>query len=177
MNLLALDLSLTSTGWAAKHTDHRVASGTFCPNTLGVERLAAFDGWLGRMLDIWTPDLVVLEGYSFASQNSRAHSIGELGGVVKLQLHRRRQRFVECPPAVRAKLATGKGNAGKEQVLVEAVRRLGYDGHSNDEADALWLLHAALVRYGSAAAVVLPKAHREALASIEWPVEPLARAS
>lgn len=176
MNLLAFDLSLTSTGWAAKHEAHPVALGTFCPNTIGVERLAVIADWVGRMLGAWRPDLVVIEGYSFASRDSRAHALGELGGVVRLVFHQRGQPFVVLAPKVRAKLATGKGNAAKEQVLVEAVRRLGYAGHSNDEADALWLLQAALVRYGSPHAAVLPKTHRDAIAGVEWPAA-LARAS
>lgn len=178
MNLLALDLSLTSTGWAAQHGAPPVASGTFNPKGTGAPRLHSVVVWLGTLLKVWTPDLVVLEGYSFASPN-RAHHIGELGGVVRLQLFQRGFPFVELAPKVRAKLATGKGNAGKDQVLVEAVRRLGYRGHSNDEADALWLLQAALIVYAQPGAVELPRDHRAALGGVDFPFAGalLARAS
>ena len=73
------------------------------------------------------------------------------------------------PPSCRAKLATGKGNASKDAVLVAAVRRLAYDGHLHDEADALWLLQAALHHYGLPGAVDLPKGHLQALDKLRWP--------
>lgn len=177
MNLLALDLSLTSTGWAAKHGADPVASGTYCPRTRGVERLEDGFRWTGQQVSIWRPDLVVIEGYSFASQTAHARAAGEFGGVVRLRLHQAGVRYVELAPKTRAKLATGKGNAGKEQVLAEAIRRLGYAGHSNDEADALWLLHAALIAYRLQGAARLPMDHTAALEKVEWPDVPLARAS
>lgn len=176
MNLLALDLSLTSTGWAANDGNARSKSGTVSFPGRGVARLAAATEWVDSMLSGWEPRLVVIEGYAFGRPQQASH-IGELGGVVRLHLYRQRVPFVELPPACRAKLATGKGNAGKEQVLVEAVRRLGYQGHSNDEADALWLLQAALITYRQGGAVQLPQAHLDALKKIEWPAAPLARAS
>lgn len=174
MNLLALDLSLTSTGWAATDGRGSVASGTFSPKGKGAGRLQVAVSWLDEWLDNWEPQVTILEGYAFRAHG--AHYAGELGGVIRLRLHQRCKIVVELPPACRAKLATGKGNAGKEQVLVEAVKRLGYDGHSNDEADARWLLQAALIRYRLPGAVTLPQAHLDALTKIEWPPAPLARA-
>ena len=41
------------------------------------------------------------------------------------------------------KLATGKGNAGKPDVIKAAQVRLGYVGSDDNESDALWLLHLA----------------------------------
>lgn len=172
MNVLALDLSLTSTGWAVKHGTDRPTWGTFAPKATGVVRLAAFAAWLDTITTLYRPDLVVLEGYSFGSRNSRAHALGELGGVVRLRLHQRGIPFVELAPKVRAKLATGKGNAGKDEVLAAAIRRLAYDGHSNDEADARWLLEAALQAYLMPGAVKLPASHGFALLGVDWPQTP-----
>lgn len=172
MNLLALDLSLTSTGWAARHpADQTEASGTFTPKGTGAPRLHSAHVWLDRLCDVWRPDLVIVEGYSFASPN-RAHQLGELGGIVRLRLYQRGFAFVELAPKVRAKLAAGKGNAAKELVLVEAVKRLGYEGASHDEADARWLLQAALIRYGLPGAVRLPASHLAALDGVDWPELP-----
>ena len=58
--------------------------------------------------------------------------------------------------------ATGKGGAGKPQVLAEAIRRLDYQGHNHNEADALWLadMGARLHGYDRPA---LPAAHLKAL--------------
>jgi len=113
-------------------------------------------------------DLVVIEGYAFARAN-RAHQIGELGGVLRVAFAEAGVPLVEVAPMARAKYATGKGNAKKEAVLVEAVKRLGYEGSSNDEADALWLLYMALDHYGLPGAVEMPKVNREALVKPSWP--------
>lgn len=173
MNLLALDLSLTSTGWAAKFEAQSVASGTFCPKAQGVQRLQEGARWIETLVGVYRPSLILLEGYSFGSgvrgSATRAHSTGEFGGVIRLRIYQLGIPMVEIAPAVRAKFAAGKGNAGKDQVLVEAVKRLGYQGHSKDEADALWLLQAGLIRYGQPGAIRPPQAHLAALDSVEWP--------
>jgi len=45
------------------------------------------------------------------------------------------------------KFATGKGNAGKPQMISAAQTKLGYPGEDDNEADALWLLEFAKDRY------------------------------
>lgn len=175
MRIAALDLSLTCTG-VAKYTptedgsDHAIAVATLEPPAsegTGIERLF----WHLRHVLAWTDgcDLTVIEGYSYGSKNTRAHATGELGGVVKLGLWTRQRTFVVVPPAIRAKVATGKGNAGKDAVLVEAVKRLGYEGSSKDEADARWLLEAALQFYGLPGRAELPKTHTTKLADGVFP--------
>jgi Holliday junction resolvasome RuvABC endonuclease subunit len=121
-----------------------------------------------RLLERFRPQVVVVEGYSFASPN-RAHELGEVGGVVRLYLHDQRVPWFEASPSTRMKVATGKGQASKGAVLAEAVRRLQYQGHSEDEADALWLLELIRQRYQLTGAAKLPASHVEALARITWP--------
>ena len=164
MNVLALDLSLTALGWARNAP---VRSGVWKPPGRGVERLASVLDWLDGVLE--GVEIVAVEGYSFGSQGRATVSLGELGGVVRLHLHQRGLPFVEIPPSCRAKLATGKGNAGKDEVLAAAIRRLGYDGHDHNAADALWLLQAVLIHYGLPGAVDLPQSHLDALQKIQWP--------
>lgn len=177
MNILALDLSLTSTGWAAHYPGTPgewlpwSASGTLDPGSRrGYDRL----DWIrGAVLELAArgpgADLVVIEGYAFGSpRQSYSREIAELGGIIRMALRDLGYRWVDVPPASLKKYAAGKGNAGKELVLVEAVKRLGYGGSSNDEADALWLLEMALDHYGLTEPRV-PKAQREALAKVEWP--------
>ncbi len=166
MLILALDPSLNSTGWALSGG----ALGTIQSGERGMVRLHRILQEVEALV-IGEPgvDLVVMEGYSYASRGSAIVSIGELGGVLRYHLWRWGMPTVEISPAARAKYATGKGNARKEQVLVEAVKRLGYTGHSTDEADAAWLLAMALDHYGLPGAVVMPAAHREALRKVAWP--------
>jgi crossover junction endodeoxyribonuclease RuvC len=162
VKIAALDLSLTSTGVAL--TDGDVC--TLKAKRVGMERL----DWLER--EIWfcvaDADIVILEGYSFGSTGRAVFQIGELGGVIRFKLWREGIPFVEVPPTVLKKLATGKGNASKDEVFAAAIRRLNYQGNSNDEADAMWLRYAGLIHYGQTD-LTLPTNHLEALVKVEWP--------
>jgi len=166
MNVLALDLALGKTGFATQS-----GSGVFSPpssHNRGVQRLQWIRDRVMQFVFQGAIDLVVIEGYAYARAN-QAHQIGELGGVVRLELTEQRMPWIEIPPSTLKKLATGKGNAVKELVLVEAVKRLGYDGCDNNTSDALWLLQAALQGYGLPGAVELPKTHLAALDKVKWP--------
>lgn len=184
-SVLALDLSLTSTG-VARSMATAYATQRIRPTGRGTARLADIrdqvlalaqggdDPLLGGRYR--AVDLVVLEGYAYAGH--QAHQLGELGGVIRVALHDAGIPWVAVPPATVKKLATGAGNAKKEQVLLAAVRRLGYTGDSNDEADALWLLEAARQYYLMAGRERLPQAHLAGLGGkTEWPRLPLGLAA
>lgn len=162
MRVAGLDLSLTSTGLATADAIRTLATklrGT--PRLLWI-REAVLDE-LGRC------DLVVLEGYSFGSKGSAIFQTGELGGVIRLALYERGIRYVEVSPQTMKIYATGKGNVGgKDQVLVQAVKRSGIEFESNDACDAWWLRQMALAHYGLPH-VDVPTAHLRALEKIEWP--------
>lgn len=164
---LALDLSLTASGWARGES-----AGVLSPpsqSLIGPRRLA----WIrDQVLELaHGVDLIAIEGYALGSARgaSRSHATGELGGVVRLAIWEASIPFVVVPPASLKKYATGKGNSGKPEVLAAAIRRLGYLGHDDNEADALWLLQMARARYGLPGAIVVPAGHRAALEAIDWP--------
>lgn len=177
MKVLALDLSLTATGWARNLTGAPPALPTFTiecgvirPRTKGAARLQEVLDGVAKLSE--RVELAVLEGYAYHSPKfgaSQAHSLGELGGVIRLFLFQKKIPYVELAPSVVKKLATGSGAADKGAVLVEAVKRLKYNGHDNNEADAHWLLQAALVHHGLPGAASLPQAHLDALKKVEWP--------
>jgi crossover junction endodeoxyribonuclease RuvC len=164
MRILALDLSLSRTGWATSD-----GSGVFVPpkGWVGMVRL----GWIRNdvIAAASKTDLVVLEGYSYASKGRAIISIAELGGVIRFALFLANIPFVAIPPSVLKKYATGHGNAPKAEVLVAAVKRLGYEGSDDNVADALWLLQLALDGYGIGSSPV-PKAQRDVAAKIVWPI-------
>jgi len=168
VNTITFDLALTSSGWA-RWRDKRLSYGTIQGKGSGMARVH------GILLDVQRlvegADLVVLEGYSFASRGRAIVSLGEWGGTVRHWLHAGGLRWVEIPPACRCRYATGKGNASKEAVLAAAIRRLSYEGHSHDEADALWLLHMTLDATGTPL-VKVPETHRTALAKIDLKYQP-----
>lgn len=165
--VVGLDLSLTCTGWA----DGRQNYGTIQTELRGMERIRHVWKAVRRVVDdpfLPRPRLVMIEGYSFASKNSHAHGAGELGGVIRFWLHVEGIPYIEIPPSTLKMFATGSGNAGKGLVLVDAVKRLGYSGSSDDEADALWLRELGLYLVGDER-LGLPKTHTRALAKVKLP--------
>jgi Holliday junction resolvasome RuvABC endonuclease subunit len=167
--ILALDLSLTATGWACGSI-----SGVLKANDArAVNRLCLIrNAVLRRVRNEHTEpiDLVVLEGYAFGRLN-QAHQLGELGGVVRGAHHEAGVPVAIVPPSSVKLFATGKGNAPKDQMLAEAVRVLGYQGHDHNEADARWLWTMAQAHYRG----IRPSTQkqRDALAKITWPaIEP-----
>jgi crossover junction endodeoxyribonuclease RuvC len=167
-SFLAVDMSLTSSGWA--HSDG--TSGVIVPPShasRGIDRVR----WIrGQVLERSAgAAIVALEGYSFMSKGNAVVSLGELGGAVRCALRDAGIVYVDIPPSCRAMFATGKGNAGKPEVLAAAIRRLNYEGHDHNVADVLWLLRMATMRYTSddLLSALTPK-QQQALASVAWPV-------
>jgi crossover junction endodeoxyribonuclease RuvC len=163
--IAGIDLSLRSTGLACGG-DQTTVSSSF----MGVERLIDVSKKVITYLEDWYLPAVVIEGYSFASRNSQAHSIGELGGVVRVALHKLGIPFVEVPPTVRAKFATGKGNAGKSEVVSSVSARTGivWSGKGADDmCDAFVLEEMGLAALG-VPRFEWPKENLKVLEKIDW---------
>lgn len=167
--VVALDPSLTATGVCDSRTPGR-------PHTLEppakLSRMARLR-WIQQEVKRVTADawLVVVEDYAHAAK-FQAHYLGELGGVIRLTLHCMGTPYVDVNPSVRAKLATGAGNASKDEVFAAAFKRLNYAGHSKDEADARWLLEAALQHYKLPGRAQLPEKNLEPLTGKSRPSWP-----
>jgi hypothetical protein len=151
MRIVGVDLSLTATGIACE-----CGTSVVKPARRGMERLADIRASVlaharGFCVDPEDfhpvlPVLVVLEGYGFHSMKGVV--LGELGGVVRLALWENGFPFVDVPPAVLKKFATGKGNVGKDAMLAAAIRRFGFDGSDNNEVDAHLLRCMGIAHYG-----------------------------
>lgn len=162
-DVLGLDLSLTATGWATAD-----GHGIITSRGRGIERCREIAYLVIEEVSAVGATLVAVEGYAFSARNSQAHALGELGGIVRDRLLSYGVPWVDVPPAVVKKWATGKGNAPKGLVLVEAVKRLGYTGSDHNVADALWLREVGLALLG-ASHVEVPKVHMAALAKLRLP--------
>lgn len=139
-NIIALDLSLTATGvcWGMNSV------GVWKPKVRGHERLAQIMGELHSALYASDADVVFIEGFSFGSKGSSLYEIGGLGYIVRHELWRGGLPYVEVPPSVLKKYATGKGTARKEEMLEAAIRRFKYAGPADNNAvDAYLLWHLA----------------------------------
>jgi Holliday junction resolvasome RuvABC endonuclease subunit len=135
--LMGIDLSLTSTGISVQEQTFSIR-----PKFKGLERLIEISDKICEIANLFLPVGIVIEGYSFASKFTRAHAIGELGGVVKVALRRNGYALIEVPPACRAKFATGRGNAPKVEVLLaaESISGKHFSGASADDAADAWVL-------------------------------------
>jgi crossover junction endodeoxyribonuclease RuvC len=150
--VLGVDPSMTATGLAT-----RDEAGTFetKPDAWRGRDLARLQYIAGAVLDAAKgADLVVMEGLAFASKSGKAGDRAGLHWLIRDRLDGLGVPVAIVPPTSRAKYATGKGNAGKDAVLIEVVRRLPVQVANNNEADAVVLLAMGLDHLGEPLAVM-----------------------
>lgn len=165
MTPIGADLSLTSTGYSGFGE-----SGTIASKNKGVERLDDISSALLELADRSPGDpIFIIEGYSFSSRNSQAHSIGELGGVVRYRLWKAGFSFIDIPPTCRAKFATGRGNASKNEVMSSVSARTGivFSGKGADDVCDAWILEEIGLYLLGKSRFDWPASHVEALAKLD----------
>lgn len=165
IRVLGLDLSLTSTGYC-----HNGDAGFISTSDVGPVRLRKIAREVENIVIGNQINIVAIEGYSFASRHSHAHSIGELGGVVKVSLLNFDIPFIEIPPTCRAKFATGKGNAGKAEVIssISAITGIVWKGgHADDLCDA-WVLEEMVLTKIGQGKYVWPPISLSSFDKIDW---------
>lgn len=161
VNLTALDLSLTASGFAKSDG----TSGVIETDKLrGMQRIAYI---LDRVDELTAgADLTIVEGYSFGSKGRAVFDIAEMGGVVRFTLYEWKRPYVEVAPSSLKMFATGKGNAKKIEVFGAAVRKLGLAEDDDNLADARWLLEMATAHYDGRKVTQL---QAKALGGVRWP--------
>lgn len=114
--------------------------------------------------------LAVIEGPSFGQgRQSGTHARAGLWWLIVDGLASADIAIAVVPPATRAMYATGKGNAGKDEVLAAVVKRYpAWDVTGNDIADAV-VLAAIGARLLGHPVDDLPKSHLRALAKVTLP--------
>lgn len=183
--IVGIDPSLTSTGVAVIDTsdvlDVHTATITSAPSGPSpLERLTRISGLVdgviaaaGPALDINTtaPRRVVIEAPAYSSRSGSQHDRSGLWWVLVDFARASGALLLEVPPTTRAKYAAGRGNAGKDEVLLAVERRYPHVGIAgNDQADAL-----ALAAIGARLAGCPiephdpPKSHLDALSRLDVP--------
>lgn len=154
--VVGLDPSLTGFGVCEYAVGRAHATQRWAPKGMtDIERLAHFYERVHALL-VWSkPRAVAIEGYAFdaGKGKSRAHSLGELGGVVRLALRNysvvqhHPPKVLVVPPTVLKKFVTDNGNAPKELMLLKTYKVWGAEFTNSDECDAYGLsrLAAAIV--------------------------------
>jgi Holliday junction resolvasome RuvABC endonuclease subunit len=168
MNILGLDPSLTSTGICAGD-NHGVA---YQSREEDAARLVDIRDYVLRMCLENDVKCVIMEGYSYGSR-TRAHALGELGGVLKVAFNEAWIPYVLVPPTSRAKFATGRGNAGKAEVIsaVSFKTNRSWSGKGIEDRIDAWVLHEMGLEYLGQSQYEWPAENRKALDGINW--EPL----
>ena len=165
MRMMGLDLSLTSTGYSIDRE-----TGIISTKTKGPERLSIISNKIIDLIAIKLVDIVIVESYSFASRNSQAHSIGELGGAVRMRLWECGVPYIDIPPTCRAKFATGKGNASKNEVIssISAKTNIVWSGPGADDRCDAWILEQMGLAYIGKSHYDWPEDNLSSLKKINW---------
>ena len=144
MRLLAIDPSLTSTGYAYTLGVGAI-TGTIEPKKLvGARRLCDIRDEIDGMMEEIEPALVVMEKLIGGPNRETTIHQAELIGVLKVLFHEKGKRILLVPPSTLKLFATGKGNADKDEMRVAAGKERGKFFQSHDEADAFHLLQMGI---------------------------------
>lgn len=143
MNILALDLG-TKTGWALL-SDMQITSGTidFKPRRFegGGMRFLRFKQWLTELKNATGDiDAVYFEEVRRHLGVDAAHIYGGLMATLTAWCEHHGIAYQGVPVGTIKKSATGKGNAGKDE-MIAAMKKAGHNPGDDNEADALALLY------------------------------------
>ncbi len=145
--ILALDLG-TTTGWALRGSCDPITHGfvTFRPQRFegGGMRFLRFKRWLTEIkATAGEVHAVYFEEVRRHAGVDAAHVYGGLMATLTTWCEHHNIPYQGVPVGTIKKHATGKGNAGKDDVIA-AIRARGHSVTDDNEADALALLHWAL---------------------------------
>lgn len=174
MRVIGLDLSLTATGVAiiddGRVEVHTIRSSAKADASIA-ERVKRLDRIRWEVDGLLTaPTLVVIEGPSFGQSRQGGEHLR--AGLWWRIASARPTITAEVPPATLKKYLTGRGNAGKDEVLLAVARRFpDVDVRDNNMADALGLAAMGARHLGSPLEAALPQANLAAMAAVRWPEE------
>jgi len=162
---IGVDYSTTSCGIAIVDGDHW-QSFTLRSKPKGdtlsayYERIQDLAHDVVAAIDLRLGDVIAIEGIAFAGRGSsvdRLHYAWHRTAEVLTRLQNAELVIVTTNQV--KQLATGKGNAQKDEVLLATERRLPQTRvRNNDEADAVWIAVGASILAGSPV-IDLPAAH------------------
>jgi len=148
--ILALDLG-TTTGWALRGSDGHITSGSesFRPQRFegGGMRFLRFKRWLTELKAVTSGiDALHFEEVRRHVSTDAAHAYGGFLATLTAWCEHHQIPYLGVPVGTIKKDATGRGNAGKDEV-VAAIRARGHAPSDDNEADALALLHWAIAQH------------------------------
>lgn len=146
MNILAIDLG-TTTGWALMAQGHiNSGSKSFKPQRFegGGMRYLRFKRWLTEIkATVDTIEAVYFEEVRRHMGVDAAHAYGGFLATLTAWCEHHQIPYSGVPVGTIKKFATGRGNAGKFEMM-EKARSYGFDVEDDNHADAIHLLRYAL---------------------------------
>jgi len=141
--ILTLDLG-TKTGWALKDQNDQISSGTqtFAPQRFegGGMRYLRFKKWLEELNQLSEGiDQIYFEEVRRHLGVDAAHAYGGFLAHLSAWCEDKQIPYLGVPVGTIKKHLAGKGNANK-QVMINAIKDLGFNPTDDNEADALALL-------------------------------------
>lgn len=136
-NILALDLA-TITGWANGSASGAENFKKRAGDSRGMIFIR-FEAWLNEMTTMdGKPEVVVYERPHARGRAPTEVSHGLLGILQKV-CTANGVEYSDCPSTTLKKFATGKGNAGKPDMMEHYRRKWGTEPIDDNECDARWL--------------------------------------
>lgn len=166
------DLSLTASGIVVLDSTGKVVSRNVIKvKSKGSERLNDIQKLIRSIISPYDIELVCIEGYATGAIGKTYH-IGELGGVIRLLLHRIEIPYIDPKPTQVKKYATGKGGGeggSKDQVTLQVFKKWNFEAVDNNEADGYVLARIALALCGKDTNLV--SYQKEVVAQIQNPIK------
>lgn len=147
MIILGIDQSLTGTGLAViecqlgtkpNHSSVLYTNTVETKNLSDMQRIDYIVSHVLKIVDQFTPVLIVMENYAFGAKGRLAH-LGELGGAIKYELYKKGFTVRVVAPNTLKKFITGFGDANKELMMEKIESYFGKCFSDDNQADALGL--------------------------------------
>jgi Holliday junction resolvasome RuvABC endonuclease subunit len=136
--VVGIDQALRNVGFCCNKNGELTAFAVRELKTRGAERLDCLRRRILMCVELYSPQLIALEGYSFNSTN-RSFDLGEIGGVLKQAFYERRIPLIAVPPKLLKKFVSNDGNASKEKMIREVAARYEFSTKDDNIADAVGL--------------------------------------
>ncbi|MFQ3549896.1 MAG: crossover junction endodeoxyribonuclease RuvC [Armatimonadota bacterium] len=159
MRILGIDPGTATTGYGIVDNINSnpimVDYGTILtnPKESDAKRLVDIYQQLNKIIDDYSPDIIVMEKLFFAKNQTTAIAVGRASGVIMLCAAQRTLPVVEYTPPEVKQSVVGYGNAEKKQVqyMIQRILNLVEIPKPDDAADALALCvchaHSSKLKY------------------------------
>jgi len=144
---IGIDQSLTGFAFSAVNTTDPTQHITWVYKSpyFGIERLVDIRQWLTEHLDYVEEQGCIIQDIAMEGTVLASHAalvLGELSAVVRMTIHDffeeedDRRYPLKVPPMTLKKYASGKGNAKKQEMLLQIYKRWGVEFNDDNAADA-----------------------------------------